>query len=115
MTSGDDMHDQISDSALREECLPQRNAPWNEIAPFALTFNASNKLGGHKPVADIANQKARTPADCTLTELRAALFFEHRRYHHFGYEPDGAAMVHIHALVEEIRARLRSRDDPAPS
>jgi hypothetical protein len=108
--NGEDKHGEISESALREEQLPQRGASWREIAPFARTFNAYNKFGGHKPVADIANRKARKPSDCTLTELRAALFFEQRRFNHLGWEPDAAAMVHIHALVEEIRARVQGGD-----
>ena len=108
--NGEDMHGQISESALREEYLPQRGASWREIAPFARTFNAYNKFGGHQPVADIANRKARKPADCTLTELRAALFFEQRRCNHLGWDPDAAAMVHIHALVEEIRVRVQGGD-----
>jgi hypothetical protein len=113
--NGEDVYGQISESALHEEHLPQRGASWREIAPFALTFNAYNRLGGLEPAAAIANSKARNPVDCTLTELRAALFFEHRRYHHFGGDPDTAAMVHIHALVEEIRVRLHSGDHPLAS
>ena len=38
-----------------------------------------------------------------LDELRAALFFEQRRYHHFGEGPDGSDLDYIEALVGAIR------------
>ena len=38
-----------------------------------------------------------------LDELRAALFFEQRRYHHFGEGPDGRNLDYVQALVGAIR------------
>lgn len=34
-----------------------------------------------------------------LITTRAALFFDQRRWRHFGYEPEGEAEVYIRALV----------------
>jgi hypothetical protein len=93
---------------LREEHVPRRGASWSKIMPFAGTFNAYEQLQGFEPAAFAANQKARNLLACTLTDRRAALFFEYRRYNHFGYEPDAPAMVHLHALVEEIRRRIQN-------
>lgn len=83
-------------------------AQWAKIVPFASTFNAYEQLGGFKPAAFAGNEKAQDLSGCSLTDLRAALFFEYRRYNHFGYDPDPQAMVHIHALVEEIRRRIQN-------
>jgi hypothetical protein len=85
-----------------------RGAPWSKIIPFASTFNAYKELQGFEPTAFAANEKAQNLSACTLTDLRAALFFEYRRYNHFGYDPDVPAMAHLHALVEEIRQRIQS-------
>lgn len=99
--------EQIPHHALREEHVPRPRAQWGKIVPFASTFNAYEQLGGIEPAAVAANQQARDPSTCTLTELRAALFFEYRRYNHRGYDPDTSEMAHIHALVEEVRRRIR--------
>ena len=96
------MLEPIPHHALREEHLPHSDAPWATIVRFASTFNAYRQLADEKAAGDAANRKARDLATCTLTDLRAALFFEYRRYNHFGHAPDAVAMVHMHALVEEI-------------
>ena len=100
--------EQIPHHALREEHLPRPGAQWKGIVPFASTFNAYEHFKGFKPAAIAANQKAQDLSVCSFTDLRAALFFEYRRYNHFGYDPDAAAMVHLHSLVEEIRRRIQN-------
>jgi hypothetical protein len=44
--------------------------------------------------------------DLTLDETRASLFFEQRRWRHFGETPDDEAMVYIRALLDAIRSRV---------
>lgn len=100
--------EQIQHHELREEHLPRPGAQWAKIVPFASTFNAYEQLGGFKPAAIAGNHKVRNLSACTLTDLRSALFFEYRRYNHLGYDPDGQAMLHLHALVEEIRRRIQN-------
>ncbi len=102
------MGEHIPHHDLLEEHIPRHGASWSKIVTFASTFNAYEQLQGFKPAAFAANQKALNFSACTLTDLRAALFFEYRRYNHFGYEPDAPAMVHLHALVEEIRQRMQN-------
>ena len=99
--------EQIPHHALRDEHIPRPGAQWGRIVPFASTFNAYEHLKGFKPAAIAANQKAQDLAGCTLTDLRAALFFEYRIYNHYCYDPDTDAMIHLHALVEEIRRRIQ--------
>lgn len=99
--------EQIPHCQLREEHVPRQGTLWSKIVPFASTFNAYEQLRGFDPAALAANQKAQNLSGCTLTGLRAALFLEYRRYNHFSYDPDAAAMAHLHALVEEIRRRIQ--------
>jgi len=46
----------------------------------------------------------------SLTELRTCLFFEQRRWHHFGEDPNGQSGTYIHALLEGIRRKVQSRE-----
>ncbi len=86
--------------------LPKANASWNKILEFAKTFDAYKTYGSLPVVADIANKKISTLSSCSIEELRAALFFEYRRYNHFGYDPNTEEMKHIHTIIEAIRAKF---------
>jgi len=55
--------------------------------------------------ADRYSQEGELPE--SLDELRTCLFFEQRRWHHFGATPDGEAQRYFAALLEAIRARRR--------
>lgn len=95
---------------LAEEPIPGPSAPWMpDISKFALTFDGYQALGDR--VGDLANatqyewsENGALPDD--LIELRSCLFFEQRRYRHFGWNPDEDAMAYIRALIEAIRARV---------
>ena len=76
---------------------------------FALTFDGYQALG--KRIGDLANaaknkwsENVVLPQD--LIELRLCLFFEERRYRHFGWDPDEDAMMYIRAFIEAIRKRV---------
>jgi len=84
------------------EDLPVPGADWDEIQRFALTFDAYIHWGSFDKCAEIANNRKAS----TLTELRTCLFFEQRRWRHFGQEPQGEDMAYMHELIEGIRSRL---------
>jgi len=44
----------------------------------------------------------------SLDELRTCLFFEQRRWHHFGATPDGEAQRYFAALLQAIRAKAHA-------
>ena len=102
---------EIANANLTADNIPMPNAEWYSIAEFALTFDAYSHWGSFDKCADIANRSAQTYAQrrvlsVSLAELRTCLFFEQRRYHHFGHGPDETEMRYIHALVEGIRERV---------
>jgi hypothetical protein len=74
--------------------VPPAGSPFfPDINEFALTYNAYSRVSGVRTAAQIGNgARARYRNDGSfpddLDELRAALFFEQRRYHHFGEGPD---------------------------
>jgi hypothetical protein len=97
--------ERISTRALKPCDVPAKGARWAKIEQFALTFDGQKHWGSLGRCAQIANaRRART-----LNELRTCLFFEQRRWRHFGLPPDRKAMRYIRGLVEQIRKRLASR------
>lgn len=89
--------------------VPAADADWSEIAEFALTFDGYAAMG--KACGDLANEMRRRwdatselPDD--LVKLRASLFFEQRRFRHFGWAPAGSDRDYIGALLEAIRVAL---------
>jgi len=87
------------DHELRPEDVPGPDADLGEIWAFAATFDGYRHCGGFHECAEIAN--AGQPE--TLAELRTCLFFEARRWRHFGESPDGEALAYIQDLVARIR------------
>ena len=83
--------------------VPPEGAGWDEVSRFALTHDAYQALGSFEAVADVANRKAPR----SLEECRVCLFFEQRRWRHFGSDPDGDDLAYIHGLVRRIRDELR--------
>jgi hypothetical protein len=106
------MPKEITNADLRESHVPPSGARWHEIGRFALSFNGYERWGSFEKCAEIGNQgaeafRATGAVPDSLTELRTCLFFEQRRWRHYGFDPDEEAMVYIGALVEGIRERLR--------
>jgi hypothetical protein len=105
------MFDQISNQDLAEQELPPPDADWWQIWEFALTFDGYDHWGSFDQCADIGNRWAALYAEQqvlpeSLTELRTCLFFEQRRWHHFGDNPDEESEEYIRALLEGIRRRV---------
>jgi hypothetical protein len=88
--------------------VPASDAPWWHVWQFALPYNAYDRHGGSDAAAELGNAVLRQwdtqrelPFD--LNTARAALFFEQRRYHHFGTDPTGEDERYVRSLVERIR------------
>jgi len=80
-----------------------------DIFRYALTIDGYAYAKEHLGVecGDLANERlsryqATKKWEGTFEELRCCLFFEQRRYHHFGQEPDGEALAAIKALHRAI-------------
>ena len=89
----------IPNGELNLSQIPSPESDYDIIEKFALTFN-----GYEIPnCADIANSRSAQ----TLTEYRASLFFEQRRYRHFGYAPTGEDLEYIKSLVQAIQSKVK--------
>jgi hypothetical protein len=90
---------EIVNKELIESDLPKPKAHWQDVANFALTFNGYKYWGSFEKCAEVANNHS----EATLTDLRTCLFFEERRWQHYGEEPGEEEMSYLHNLVEKIR------------
>jgi len=78
-----------------------------------MNFNGYERWGSFEKCAEIAEAwltryKIReTPP--TLTEYGTCLFFEARRWRHYGYDPNENAVMYFHALTDSIRILVASK------
>jgi len=87
----------IPTASLRISDVPSHDADWAAISQFALTFSGHEWAGSAVKCGDLANSAReryesspeRQVPKLTLDEVRACLFFEQRRFHHFGERPSG--------------------------
>jgi len=91
--------------------LPATDAPEDAYHAFALSFDGYRELGSIKRSGRIANQslerwRQTRQLPNTTTELRGCLFFEQRRWHHFGYGFDQETMEYLRAVIDKIRSLL---------
>jgi len=96
----------IPNDALTLEMIPPKNALWNDIALFSLTFNGYQKSGSFNrctEVADSANPK-------TLSDLRSCLYFEQRRWTCLQKRPDREAMEYIHGLLDKMSEKIKNNE-----
>ena len=105
---------EISNGDLNPDQIPQPEAGWYEIGSFALTFNGYEFHGSLDACGEIANHWLKTyetdgALPETLTDLRTCLFFEQRRWRHYGYDPDEETMLYIRALVAAILKKVKNR------
>jgi len=91
--------------------VPSEGATLDEILEFAHTYNAYEEQGNFHIAAEIANRRA----DDSLEDLRTCLFFEARRWRHFGDDPDPGAEQYIRSVVAPVRPRRVQRGSPFSS
>lgn len=94
----------ISNQRLAVKQIPGPSANVEALMRFALTFSGYEHCGSFEACAEVANTRKHD----TLSHLRACLYFEQRRWHHFGDTPDEEALAYWRALVEKIRAKVQA-------
>ena len=99
----------IPNDFLRLDDLPSPDADGTEIWRLADTFNGFKHWGSFERCAEIADRHFYDQLrDSNLTELRTCLFFECRRWHHFGELSDWHCKPYVRGLVEKIREMVAS-------
>jgi hypothetical protein len=86
--------------------IPRRGDSWEAVSDFALSYDGYEYWDDLPELASRCLQRwtrSRTmPA--TLDELRGCLFYEQRRWHHFGEDPTGRSAEYMRAIVDAISA-----------
>ena len=111
MTAGEFGDGAVLNRDLRPEMVPASADPWMPFATFALSFD------GYQYRDDLgvwANENAAAfrgagslPAGLSLSDLRALVFYEQRRYRHMQIEPPrGDGLRYVDTLLAAIRTRL---------
>jgi hypothetical protein len=99
---------------LRPDDLPGPTATWSEITWFAAHLDGYERFGsdavGEMANASVGywNQHSEIDRTRDLDQLRGCLFFEYRRFHHFGHAPSTADTPYIRALVDAIRQQVEA-------
>src|SRR5262245_57992085 len=92
----------ISNATLKPGDIPPDATACERVIRFAQAFNAYEALG-----IEECGRLGNDHAQChTLTQLRAAVFFEYRRYNHLGWRPEPAKVAEVSQLLDRIRAKL---------
>ena len=95
---------------LKVSDVPADAADLENLLRFALSFDGYRHRGSFSRCAEIANARDHG----SLDKLRTCLFFEARRWHHFGDSPDEEETLYWRWLVAEIRLRLQRLDSLSP-
>jgi hypothetical protein len=103
---------EILNESLTASVVPSVTSSWQAIVKFAHTMNGDKAVGREK-CARLANsvktafpRNAAAVSTLSLTELRLCLFFEQRRFNHFGHAPQGADREFINAILDAIQRKL---------
>jgi len=96
------------DNPGQADDTPERPETWNEILVLLGGHNGYSNYRGPGKLGNFANRVARIwSSNKTLpddrTQLLNCLFFEQRRYHHFGWSPGEEEMPYMWALAKAIR------------
>lgn len=89
--------------------------PLDLILKYARCFDGYHAFGGFELLAELANERHRVflklgEWEGTARELRGCLFFEERRWTHFGWSPEGEELKAIELLFQTIQAKVRTGD-----
>jgi hypothetical protein len=92
----------ITSLELKASDLPPPNTSWQKLSQFALTFDP-REIGTYaEKSADLGNA-AESRA---ISELRAHLFVEQRRWNHFGRQPDLKTFELLKQVLEWLRRKF---------
>jgi hypothetical protein len=102
---------EVPNESLTASAVPAVTASWHTVVGFAQTIDGYKAIG-QKECAQLANRvkgefskDAASVETLSLTELRFCLFFEQRRFNHFGHEPQDADRTFINTLLEAIQKK----------
>jgi len=104
----------VPNGQLRVHGIPDHTGTWDAVASFCLSYDG---YAYWDDVSELATRSIRnwTRAHAlpdSIDEVRACLFYEQRRWHHFGEEPNGRGAQYVWALLDSLRNLVAARAVP---
>jgi hypothetical protein len=114
----------VPNAQLRVHGIPDHGDSWDSVSSFSLSYDG---YAYWDDLSELATRSIRGwTRDRTLPhsidEVRACLFYEQRRWHHFGEDPNGRGAQYVWALLDTLRSLVAARaateaapvDQPTP-
>jgi hypothetical protein len=106
----------VPNAQLRVHGIPDRGDTWDAVSSFSLSYDG---YAYWDDVSELATRWTRSwtrlhALPTSIDEVRACLFYEQRRWHHFGEEPNGRGERYIWALLDTLRSLVAARDASEP-
>ncbi|HXX89814.1 MAG TPA: hypothetical protein VEI83_06305 [Acidimicrobiales bacterium] len=107
----------VASTVLDAGRVPERSDAWEHLNEFALTYDGYAYWENLPELAQRALSRWTRDGSLpeTLDELRGCLFYEQRRWHHFGDVPTGRSHDYVWALADAIRSQVRPAPLAAPA
>ena len=104
----------VPNGGLALSDVPGRGDPWETVSCFSLSYD------GYAYWDDLTEVAARSlrrwtrdrTVPATIDEVRGCLFYEQRRWHHFGEEPHGRGAEYVGDLLDALRRLVAARSLP---
>lgn len=95
----------LSNMALTTAVIPGRSDAWDVVSDFSLSYDGYAYWDDLPELANRSVQRwTRDRAlPASVDEIRGCLFYEQRRWHHFGEEPHGRAAEYVWSLLDGLR------------
>jgi hypothetical protein len=107
----------VPNSQVKVHAVPDHGDSWDAVSSFSLSYD------GYAYWDDVTELATRSIRNWTRTrqlpgsidEVRACLFYEQRRWHHFGEEPNGRGAQYVWALLDSLRSLIAGQTVSASS
>jgi hypothetical protein len=99
----------IPTKRLKLSDIPEPSADWATIGRFALTFD-SREAG---PYLKRPPDPRELSVSSSLVDLRHYIYFQQRRWNHFGRHPDPVTVQGVREVMWMIRTKLEAQPGPS--
>ncbi len=101
----------VPNAQLRVHGIPERGDTWDAVSSFSLSYDG---YAYWDDVCELATRHIRNwtrhhTLPVSIDEVRACLFYEQRRWHHFGEDPNGRGEQYVWALLDTLRNLVAAR------
>lgn len=99
----------IASDVLSLEDLPHDDSPdWIDVVKFCATFDVQSEFGDSCSISGVHDVQPTS----SISEMRAGLWVDYRRWNHFGrYPDDGVTLEKAREILNWLRDAIVARTD----